>query len=226
MSITIALKPHKNPRIDALTVTQRLRWVFEFIRRDLGKLTPEELAAIGDDLVHATAPWWVEAGWMDGKTRECTKILAEDVRVCQEEIRKGIYTLIGPSIHLTELNRIQANLAPPVGWALPVAATYLVPVRLDLRGDSVDIWRMSESANDQTAILYGVANLISLCRRRLRACPVCGSPFLRRYRQEFCQTKCSNKVRNRRRLDRKGDRQKSDKRGVKRSPHTASLPTA
>lgn len=209
MSITIALEPHKNPRIDALTVTQRLRWALEFIRRDLDELTPEELAAIGDDLVHATAPWWVEAGWMDGKTRQCTEILAEDVRVWQQEIRKGIYALIGPSIPMTELSLIRANRAPPVGWALPVSATYLVPVRFDLRGDYVQILCMDESTNDQTAILHGVANLIVLCRTRLRACPVCGSPFLRQYRQEFCQAKCSVKVRNRRRLDRKADQRKT-----------------
>ena len=163
---------------------------------------------------------------MDGKTHECTEILAEEVRGWQEEIRKGIYTLIGPSIPMTELSMIQANRACPVGWALPVSATYLVPVRFDLRGDYVRILSMDESTNDRAAILHGVANLILMCRTRLRACPVCGSPFLRQYRQEYCEVKCSNKVRNKRRLDRKADQQKRHKRGVKRSADTASLTMA
>ena len=163
---------------------------------------------------------------MDGKTRQCTEILAEDVRVWQEEIRKGIYTLIGQSIPMTELSNIRANRASPVGWALPVSATYLVPVRFDLRGDYVQILSMDESTNDRAAILHGVANLILMCRTRLCACPVCGTPFLRQYRQEYCQVRCSNKVRNRRRLDRKANQQKSQKHVVTGLPASTSVTMA
>jgi hypothetical protein len=59
------------------------------------------------------------------------------------------------------------------------------------------------------AILTGVANLLLKFGERLLTCQVCGTLFMRQYRQEYCTVRCSNKVRNRRRLDRKANQQKT-----------------
>jgi hypothetical protein len=88
------------------------------------------------------------------------------------------------------------------GWVLPATATHLVRVHLDPRGRHVRIWRVGESTDQRTAILEGIANLLVKFGDRLITCPVCGTPFLRQYRQAYCGIRCSNKVRNRRRLDR------------------------
>jgi hypothetical protein len=73
MSITIVQR-HENPRIDALTDAQRLRWVLDFIQWDLAALPAEELVTLGDDLQHAMAPWWVQ------EKRQCTEMSAAEVR--------------------------------------------------------------------------------------------------------------------------------------------------
>jgi hypothetical protein len=212
MSITVALKPHKNPRIDGLTDAQHLRWVLEFIRHDLDGLTADELKAVGDNLLHATAPWWVSKDtdmveWMRG-VRLCMEGMpATQVRTLQQEIREAIQRMMGGTVDLTEMTMIHYGHANPKGWILPEARTHLVRWRphpqLPYR-----VVRVREGTDARTAILNGVADLCQLCGDRLLTCQVCGAPFLRRYRQEFCATRCSVKVRNKRRLDRKAQQQK------------------
>jgi hypothetical protein len=204
MSLTIALKAHENPRIDAMTGVQRLRWVLEFIWMDLDVLPSEALTALGDDLLHATASWWVEASWMDGKTRQCTDIPAADVRALQEEIRECVQSVTGKPIDITDMTRIQAGLNAPRGWIVPKGQARLVRVRFTFGFERIVC--VSESTNDRTAILSGVANLLIEFTDRLATCQVCGTPFLRQYRQEYCNVRCSNKIRNKRRLDRKSKR--------------------
>jgi hypothetical protein len=200
MSITIALEPHKNPRIDALTVTQRLRWVLEFIRRDLGELTPEELAAIGDDLVHATAPWWVEK-----KPWTCMKMSAAEVRALQQEIHDGVNTATGTSIDVREMLMIGfGHEHPHGGWVLPDAPEHLVYLCYGRHArDGGSFVSVRESTNDRMAILNGVIQLLRTCGNRFRLCEVCRTPFVRQYRQEYCSVRCGNKVRNKRRLEKK-----------------------
>ena len=204
MSITVELRPHENPRIDAMTNAQHLCWVLEFIRLDLDALTSDEIKVLGDDLVHAAAPWWVEASWMEGKTRECTDMPAADVRRLQNEVRECVQSVMGKPIDITDMTRIQGGLKAPQGWVVPEGPARLVRVRFC--HDYERIVCVSESTNDRAAILTGVANLLIEFTDRLATCQVCGTPFLRQYRQEYCQVKCSNKVRNKRRLDRKSKR--------------------
>jgi hypothetical protein len=213
MSVTVILDPHKNSRIDSMTSAQRLGWVLEFIRMDLQALTLEELTVLGDDLVHAAAPWWVEATWMDGKTRPCTEIPAGDVLALQEEIKACVQSVTGQPINIIDLTKIQAGLKAPQGWVVPEGQARLVRVRFAFGFERIVC--VSESTNDRTAIMAGVANLLIEFTDRLATCQACGRPFLRKYRKEYCQVKCSNKVRNKRRLDRKAGR-----------PATASLTTA
>jgi hypothetical protein len=204
MSITIALEPHKNPRIDSLTGTQRLRWVLEFIRQDLEALPSEVLEALGDDLRHATAPYWVEKKW------NCTEMSAEEVRALQADIRAGVYALMGAALDIPEMSALYRGHPPAQGaWLLPEAPTYLLRVRMDRHGHRVRLVCMSPGTTDREAILTGVANLIGTYGDRLCTCPVCGTPFLRQYRQAYCTMRCSNKVRNRRRLDRKAHQKRA-----------------
>ena len=214
--MSISLAPHENPRIDVMTNAERLRWIMmEFTQYDLSVLTSEAIEAIGDDLHHAAAPWWphnLDRGPMP----------ATQVHALQQDIRQGLYAALGESVPFTEAVRMSLHLKPPEGWELPASSAFFF--RVDV--GSSRVWRVTKKADEGTEILRGVADLLFACRDQLCICPVCGTLFIRHYRQEYCAVRCSNKVRNRRRLDRKGDRHKSDKRGVKRSADTASLTTA
>lgn len=220
MSLKIHLSPHKNPRIDALSDAKRLRWVFEFIQRDLEALPSKVLETLGDDLRHATAPGWVHE-------RYCTDMSAAQVRALQQDIREGVYAAMGASIDFKEFMDIhRGHPPPPMGMVLPEPATHILRIRLDPCGHHVRLMSVSEGMTDRTAILTGVANLILTFGDRLCTCPVCGTPFLRQYRQAYCTVRCSNKVRNRRRLDRQAEQRVNKKRGAASLIDTPSATTA
>jgi hypothetical protein len=232
MSITIALGPHKNPRIDALSDAQRLQWILEFIRRDLDGIRVDNLKAMGDDLLHAAAPWVVDnfggtAEWWQGG-HPCTEGMpVAQVHALQQEIREGIYAVLGESVPLTEtMIRLSRGQKPPRAWALPASTSYLIHGRFDRVGRYHRIVCVAEPTDIRTAILVGVANLLIEFGDRLRTCEVCGAPFLRRYRQAYCTTRCSVKVRNKRRLDRKSHQRKRENLGVTGVADAASLTTA
>jgi hypothetical protein len=206
MSFVLSLEPHANPRIDALTGAQRLRWVLEFIRRDLEVLSAEVVEALGDDLRHATAPEWVHEGYC------ADDISAAQVRALQKDILEGIDAILGNSIDFKEMMHIhRGDNSPQAGWALPEATTHLVRVRFDRHGQDMRLICISQGTNNRTAILMGVVILLQAYGQRLSTCPVCGAPFLRQYRQAYCNVRCSNKVRNRRRLDKQTHSRKNQR---------------
>jgi hypothetical protein len=219
MSITVALRPHENPRIDALTDAECLQWVLEFIRRDLDTVPPGELEAIGDDLRHATVPSLM-------REKPCIDMPASQVRALQHEIRQGIQATFAESVSMADLTRISSGQKTPTGWTIQLSAVHVFRVGYDCPGGYFRILCVGEHTDEGMDILIGVVNLLSKFGDRLRTCQVCGTPFLRQYRQEYCTVRCSNKVRNRRRLDRMADQRKSQGHGVTRVPDATSLTTA
>ena len=205
MSVTMALEPHKNPRIDGLTDAECLQWVLEFIRRDLDTVTPEEFEAIGDDLLHATV-------LSEMRKKPCTVMPAVQVRALQQEIRQGIQAAFAETVPMSDLTKMYFGYPTPVGWAIQLSAVHVFRVGYDCPGGYFRIICVGDHTEERESILIGVVNLLSKFGDRLRTCPVCGAPFLRQYRQEYCTVRCSNKVRNKRRLD-----QKSKRRGVVQS---------
>jgi hypothetical protein len=124
----VDLGPHENTRIDSLADTGRLRWVLEFTRRDLDTVTAEVLETIGDDLRHATVPWWLHK-------RTCTTMPAIQVRALQQEIRQGIHAILGESIPFVDTVMATLGHRPQRGvWDLPSPTTYLVRVPMDRAG--------------------------------------------------------------------------------------------
>jgi hypothetical protein len=206
MAVIIQLEPHKNPRLDGLTGAQRLRWVLEFIRRDLDRMTANDLQAIGDDLLHAAAPWWVDGdpqtvGWAR-RVSLCTDGMPlAQIRALQQEIRDMIHTVLSQSVSLTEMTMISFGHTTPKGWPLPETRTHLV--RWQPHRHLTRIVMIDELIDARSAIVHGIASLLTQFGDRLKTCEVCGAPYLRRYRQQYCTNRCSVKVRNRRRLDRK-----------------------
>jgi hypothetical protein len=212
----IDLRPHENPRIDAFTPTECLQWVLEFIQRDLDRLAPEEIEALGHDLRHATV-------FQELHKRPCTGIPAAQVRELQQEIRQGVHTVLADSVSMNDLTTISRGDKLPGGWTIPLSSAHVRRVR---SGNSFRILCVGDHTDDRDAIRVGVVTLLSIFGDRLRTCEVCGTPFLRRYRQEYCGVRCSNKVRNRRRLDRQADQRKRQRRGTPSLPDTAALTTA
>jgi hypothetical protein len=226
MSLTVVFGPHKNPRIDGLSDAQRLHWILEFTRRDLDAVASDELRAIGDDLRHAAAPWWVHEAPYPCPNGEDPDMSAAQLCALQQEIRECIHAVMDDPMDMRELTMIHRGYAPPRGWVLPEGPTRLVCLRAHRDDPHGLVMAVSDTHNDRTAIMMGVAYLLSTCGDRLCTCQVCGTRFLRQYRQEYCTVRCSNKVRNRRRLDRKAEQKKSQRHDATRAPDTASLTTA
>jgi hypothetical protein len=219
--MSFTLTPHHNPRIDGLTEAGRLRWILEFTRMDLQAMPTEAVKAIGDDLRHAAAPWY-------SHVQESAPMPADQVQALQEEIRRGIHAVLSDSIDFLEFMRIsRGDRGPKAGWALPVAARHLVPVRIG-RQNQAKLLCVSQGENEWAEILDGVGGLLSKLYDQLRTCSVCGTLFVRQYRQEYCTVRCSNKVRNRRRLDRnrKTQQLKTPRRHVMAVPDMPSSTTA
>jgi hypothetical protein len=191
----LELRRYENPRIDGLTDAGRLRWVLEFSRKDLDALPSEELEAIAVDLRDATAPWLAQK-------RPCMTMPAAQLRALQQEISQGIQAVLGDLVPSVDAIMMSLGSKPPRGWVLPETPTHLVRVNLDDHGGYIRIWRIGEGTDERTAIVEGIARLMGQFGDRLCTCPVCGTPFLRQYRQAYCTVRCSNKVRNKRRLDR------------------------
>jgi len=202
MSITIALGPHENLRIDALTAAECLQWVLEFIRWDLDTVPPGELEAIGDDLRHATVP-------SEMREKPCRDMPAAQVHALQQEIRQGIQAAFAESVSMADLTKMYFGQKTPAGWTIPLSAVHVFRVGYDCPGGYFRILCVGDHTEERENILIGVVNLLSKFGDRLRTCQVCGTPFLRQYRQEYCTVRCSNKVRNRRRLDRQADQRKT-----------------
>lgn len=217
MSLTIDLTPHENPRIDALTGAQRLRWLLAFVQQDLEALPSDALEALRDDLRHATSPAWVQ-------DHACTNVPAADVRALQAEIRAGVHALMGDALDFKDLTHIDRGQPPAHGaWLLPEAPTYLLRVRMDRHGHRVRLFCMSPRTTDREAILMGAANLLSTYGDRLYACPECRTPFLKRYRQTYCSGRCGNNARNHRRLERQAEQRKHPRRRRAGAGETAAL---
>jgi hypothetical protein len=226
MTITFVRGPHKNPRIDGLSGVQRLHWILEFTRRDLDGVAADEFRAIGDDLRHVAAPWWVNQTPRPCPAEEEPDMSPAQVRALQTEIREGLDAVMGTLFDVSDMIRMhRGRVSPQGGWELPAAPTRVCRVEY-IPGSYVRILAMSESTNDRTAILTGVANLLIAFGDRVSACPVCGTLFLRRYRQVYCTVRCSDKVRNRRRLDRKARQRKSEGLHTTRMADATSLTTA
>jgi hypothetical protein len=225
MTVTIACGPHKNPRIDGLSDAQCLHWILEFIRRDLDAVPSNELRTLGDDLRHAAAPWWVHEAPYPCPQEKDSDMSAAQLCALQQEIRECIHVVMDDPIDMVEMTMIHRGHAPPRGWVLPEGATRLVRLRFG-NNPHGRVVAVSDTSNDRTAIMMGVAHLLCTYSDRICTCQVCGTRFLRQYRQEYCTVRCSNKVRNRRRLDRKAERKKSQRHDATRVPDTASLTTA
>jgi hypothetical protein len=213
----IDLRLHENPRIDALTAAECLQWVLEFIRQDLSGLPPEEITAIGDDLRHATAPPEI---WK----KPCTDIPPERVLALQQEIRQGIQAAFAQTVSMADVSMMYRGCQMPGGWTIALSAVHVF--RVGSAEGNFRILCVGDHTEERDDILVGVVNLLSKFGDRLRTCPVCRTPFLRWYRQEYCQQRCSDKVRNRRRLDRRAGQRKSQGPDVTKLPDTAPLTTA
>jgi hypothetical protein len=211
MSWRSLLKPRNHPRD-----IERLQWVLAFLRQDLETLTPEELVAIGDALQRATS-WPAE---VPGKPKQpYPEMPAAQVRALQQEIRRGLHAVLAESVSWDEMRMMSSGHKAPGGWAIPQVKTHhIVRVRLDPDGHDCRIFPVEEDTTPDRRVVKGVVTLLYMLGHRLLPCRVCGTPFLRQYRQEYCSVRCSNKVRNKRRLDKQArQRQRATRRRVARA---------
>lgn len=162
------------------TPHDRLRWVIDFIYKDLSLLRPEEKIAIGYDLRTIHPP-------------ECTVIVGsgpmpEDLLLAyQTEIKDGITRMF----------------FDPVGhWDLPIG-THPNESRSLFRTSENDSkitrFQLAYQYEERKGIIEGVVYLIlHEASQKLRACEECGKLFIATKRQIFCLPPCAQKARDRR----------------------------
>lgn len=180
---------------------ERLRWVLGFAAQDMSKLRPGEIVALGYDL-----RVFLHLGW--SISRRYGPLPEKQVERIQKEVARGLSALL--SDPRSNRNGAALYVDKNAGWTLPVARARILRVspqysEMEKFSDKRTKFRLLwEGENEETTILWGIADLILNAGEKLRACPECGKPFVARKRQEYCTPQCSQIVRNRRKAEQEG----------------------
>ncbi len=162
--------------------TEQIKWLLAFLEEDLDALTPAasvdrgwRLRALkpGGSVLRAwrrheryerrdNVVWIVDAPWSPMESQQLAEL--------QREIKAGVAALLLDA----------ADNSPKRVWTLP--GTRSAKLRRSGRGFFEWTWEADESS----AILLGVAELIYDCGDHIRACKQCAHPFLAVKRQEYC----------------------------------------
>jgi hypothetical protein len=169
-----------------------LRWVLKFSRQNLDLLRPEERTALAADIRLLHAIPLTDFSTPDRRLEEQfvqpdEPTSDQELRGLQAEIAEGISALLSD---------------PPGKWELPTRKAFLTrTVPPDSRSPRIIIrWE-----GDTRAMTIGrIVGLILHFGDRLRACPVCHTPFLSVRRQAYCSPACSQHERDRRKKAVKG----------------------
>jgi hypothetical protein len=171
------------------TPADRLRWILDFMTKDLDALQPEERIRLGYDLrglvLLALPP--------DFRGKMLAKPMSDaDVRRHQAAIAEGIRGLVG---------------TPPRPWPLAAAPQLVVAgERLTKTGGARRRFAVRLGGDETASILGGVAHDIVALGEGLRACLECGEPFVGARKEDYCDPLHSIRARNKRRPPKKGGR--------------------
>jgi hypothetical protein len=189
------------------TAEERLRWVVDFAYRDLGRLQPEELIALGYDLRAAATP---PVGWL--VERPAAPVEVDALRSVQETLATGLRTLL-----LEDRHWRQAIVRQQSGWRLRGSNNARL-VRLTAPDARDAVFTVVTAAGTETdAFVYGVAELIVRAGRHLRACRRCHTPFVAPRRQVlYCSRTCGDAFRNVAKLAKRTPKTTRKKKGAAR----------
>ncbi len=152
----------------------RLEWLLNFIQEDLKTLTADERAFRANILRAIFSGGYETAGPMDDATlKTLQRRIGEGVR----GLARGVFVWIIPGPSERWIQRTSPAVKPGRGGA---------EVPQKLRMATSDQW----GRNEVGAILNGVANLVLETAENLRACLMCGKPFLGSKRQIHCSPEC------------------------------------
>jgi hypothetical protein len=161
------------------TPEQQLRWVVDFIKKDFGRLRPEEIAALGWDLRELYL-------WGSVTLQPKGPMPADEVRAVQQTLKEGIEKLI----------RQDGGV-----WYISGA-----PFGIFRRNPTTDrrakLVFQHKALEEKASIVVGVVDLIRRAGDRLHACDVCGQPLVVNKRRVHCSESCAQKARNERRVPR------------------------
>jgi hypothetical protein len=160
----------------------RLKWVVDFVQRDLDLLQAGEREALGYDLrglvVHSLAG---QVGYrIDRKAMSETAL-----RQYQKRIAKGLDGLLSE---------------PPQPWQIPEVQPHVAVVEIAPSGQRKFVVRLG--GDEAASVIGGVANLVAEAGEHLRRCknPDCEKVFVADAKQSrYCDAKCSQSVRDKRR---------------------------
>jgi hypothetical protein len=155
------LPPHWSPSAYA-------KWLFEFLRCDLGTLTPGQLLGMRADLSAFVRPEIVTGtSWADDSllpTRDVLETLRQDARAGIQRVRNGEWFELEEGI-CYGICRIGDGV-----------------FRGQRRGSFADLFRAA------------VMEVVQSQWSRLRDCPRCHETFLKMGKQKFCSTTCASKA--------------------------------
>jgi hypothetical protein len=156
----------------------RLRWLGRFIAEDLDATTPKDRARLGAELsgmrpMSEPGETWAADASPGMSLPEAT------LRELQKIIRDGLLSLLGGG-----------------RWSLPVPRAVTLQGATTAKSGQPAVRELHWSADESTAILFGVAKLIREHGEPLHLCERCRAPFYKVKRQTFCTPLCAQAARD------------------------------
>jgi len=157
---------------------QRMRWVLDFIAKDLALLHAGEREALGYDLRGLAAASLPKSN----EWRFFTDPMPDnELRDYQKTIRDGLAGLLADE---------------PRAWTFDATPRLVV---VDQRRRNRRRFAVQFGGPEAASVIGGVAWLVSELGERLRRCAECGAPFVAERKEEYCTASHAQRARNKRR---------------------------
>lgn len=158
------------------TPGNRLRWVLDFVKRDILRMDEEERIAAGDNLraLHDSERW--HAPYSSGLTMP-------------DRLLKRIHR------ELQDCFRVLFSEDPANVWRVPLPKSSDIH-RMNRLTSKKTRFQQYFTADERVAVIGSVLDLLLQCQDQVRACARCKQPFVRNRRQAYCTEDCGQKERN------------------------------
>jgi hypothetical protein len=166
---------HKVIGFDPANDPKVLKWLFDFLRKNLNKMSERDERIYGECLRQLSGEYQTEG--------YSSYIVGEELAEYQRTISEGIAALFD--------DKRRSWTIPP-----PKEVTLFRKSPIVSRGAR---FQFNLRGAERSGILYGVMQLLQNLPNRLRACRFCQKPILKTKRQEYCSAECSRAQREKNR---------------------------
>lgn len=216
-----------------------LKWLLEFQRMELSRLTRNQQDALCQNLINFCCAYPFGIPSPKGVPRSerleslDTSVVKPMVKYIQGELRRGLRILVlGETVELIDPNNVvPQDFKDSPGWNIHRSNWWEVPIEASI----LSLWRAPEYKTPRGAkarpfksgaIEYylragwpdifwlAVADLLRIHGDGIRQCPKqdCGKVFIRTKRQDYCSTQCSQIERSKKHYAANREKRKKDRR--------------